>query len=235
MADIDKPSTLILFSGGRDSTLVACEQMLAGNPVVLFTADNKCSLHRELLPLRIEELRQRFGSSAFQHILEDISGTFRSLALEQIETDILHYKKNLVLLGEKLAIHVHAALYCRNHGITKIYDGCVSYQDTLPEQRMVAITLLQHFAHLYGLHYSCPIYHLNSEQMVKSKLLQLGLSTKSLEGISIFADTFSHPTDDIVSEYLKMKIPEARDILTFMLGDTDHEATVIQYPSPQAG
>ena len=37
---------LVMFTGGRDSTLAACSLMLRGIPVHLYTANSGCSLHR---------------------------------------------------------------------------------------------------------------------------------------------------------------------------------------------
>jgi hypothetical protein len=52
---------------------------------------------------------------------------------------------------------------------------------------------------------------------VKIRLAQLGLSTKSLEGATIFADSFSTPSDEVVHEYLVNKPRIAQDILSFLL------------------
>ena len=93
---------LVLFTGGRDSTLAACTRMLQNIPVQLLTMNSGCSLHREVLRYRVKELRERFGSLVLEHQVEDISGSFRSIALINIESDMKKYQKNLILLGEKL-------------------------------------------------------------------------------------------------------------------------------------
>ena len=47
----------------------------------------------------MREMRSRFGGLILRHVKQDISGSFRSLAIADLEQDILTYRKNLVLLG----------------------------------------------------------------------------------------------------------------------------------------
>lgn len=193
---------LIMFTGGRDSTLAACLLMLQGIPVHLFSANSGCSIHRDILSYRVDELKRRFGDLVVTHVVEDISGAFRSIAIASLEDDIVRDKKNLVLLGEKIAIHAHVINYCQRNGIKIINDGIASYQSEFPEQRMVAKEYFIDFMKEYGVTYCSPIYDFaKSADDVKYRLLQLGISTKSLEGISIFADSFSTSSDETILSY----------------------------------
>ncbi|MGI9506086.1 MAG: hypothetical protein ACR2RE_23855, partial [Geminicoccaceae bacterium] len=89
--------------------------MLKDIPVCLYSADSGCSLHRGLLTHRIEELRKRFGALIQSHVTEDISGSFRTIA-----------------------IHTHIVDYCRRQNITVVNDGITLYQKEFPEQRQIA-------------------------------------------------------------------------------------------------
>lgn len=221
---MEKPTPqVVMFSGGRDSTLVACHLMLQGIPVFLFTGNSGCSLHRAPFQLRLEELRKRFGDLVVGHAVEDISGTFRAIALVNIETDILKHKKNLVLLGEKLALHVHAVDFCKRRGMTVVNDGVVAYEKEFPEQRPGAMAFLCDFMKNYGIEYRSPLYRASSMLEVKNRLLQLGLSPKSIEGVTIFGNTFSTPSDEVILEYLHDKEPLARDIVAFLMGGLDEK------------
>jgi predicted subunit of tRNA(5-methylaminomethyl-2-thiouridylate) methyltransferase len=209
-----------MFTGGRDSTLAACVLMLQGIPVHLFSANSGCSLHRGIIANRVEEMRKRFGDLVVTHVVEDISGAFRALAIQNIEGDILRFKKNLVLLGEKIAIHAHVINYCRRHGIKTVNDGIARYQMEFPEQRLVAKEYFVKFMQQYGIEYNSPIYEFaKSSDDVKYRLLQLGLSTKSLEGVSIFGDSFTVPSDETILAYLIEKEPLSRDIIQFLSGE----------------
>ena len=84
---------LVLFTGGRDSTLAACTRMLQNIPVQLLTMNSGCSLHREVLSYRVKELQERFGSLVLGHLVENISGSFRSIALINIESDMKNIRR----------------------------------------------------------------------------------------------------------------------------------------------
>lgn len=221
MSSNPQADQLVMFTGGRDSTLAAAVLMLQGIPVHLFTANSGCSLHREILSMRVTELRARFGDLVVTHKVSDISGAFRSIAIENLEQDILKHHKNLVLLGEKVAIHAHVIDYCRRNNIAVINDGIAHYQREFPEQRLVAKEYFVDFMASYGIDYHSPIYDFaTSADAVKYRLLQLGLSTKSLEGISIFADSFTTPSDETILSYLREKEALGRDIIDFLSGRT---------------
>lgn len=212
---------LVMFTGGRDSTLAACYLMLQGIPVHLWSGNSGCSLHRGILSHRVDELKKRFGDLVIDHTVADISGAFRSIAIENLEKDILNYRKNLVLLGEKLAIHAHLVDFCHRNGISTVNDGITHYQMEFPEQRPVAKTFLVEMMAQYDIQYHSPIYEFaKSADDVKYRLLQLGISTKSLEGISIFADSFSTPSDETILAYLREKAPLAQNIVRFLSGET---------------
>lgn len=209
---------LVLFTGGRDSTLAACTRMLQNIPVQLLTMNSGCSLHREVLSYRVKELQERFGSLVLGHQVENISGSFRSIALINIESDMKKYQKNLILLGEKLAIHVHAVAVCKKTGLAVVNDGLTRYQIEFAEQRETARTFFYDWMAEFGIEYRSPIYdYATTEERVKIRLAQLGLSTKSLEGATMFADSFSTPSDEVVHQYLVNKRRIAQDILSFLL------------------
>jgi predicted subunit of tRNA(5-methylaminomethyl-2-thiouridylate) methyltransferase len=210
---------LVMFTGGRDSTLVAVHLMLQGIKVHLFTASSGCSLHRGILQHRVDELKNRFGELVVTHHIADISGAFRSLAIATLEQDILEDKKNLILLGEKIAIHAHIIDYCRRNNINIINDGITEYQKEFPEQRLVAKEYFVNYMKGYDIEYRSPIYEFaKSQDDVKYRLLQAGISTKSLEGLSVFADSFTPASDEVILNYLHRKEDLSRDIINFLTG-----------------
>jgi hypothetical protein len=225
---------LVMFTGGRDSTLAASHLMLQGVPVHLWSGNSGCSLHRGILAYRVDELRQRFGELVVGHVVQDISGAFRTIAIAELEDDILRHRKNLVLLGEKIAIHAHVIDYCARKGIKTINDGIAFYQKEFPEQRMVAKDYFVDFMRGYGITYNSPIYDFaKSAEDVKYRLLQIGVSTKSLEGVSIFADSFSVPSDETILSYLRQKEPYCRDIISFLAGGIETSALDAEVPERQ--
>jgi len=218
MFEIDsKQKEIVLFSGGRDSTLTASLLMMKNIPLILFGGNSGSSVKSHFTYIRVKELRKKFGNLVTDYYVEDISGSFRKIALENIESDILKYKKNLVVLGEKIALHTHVVNFCIRHGIKKISDGLTFYQKDLPDQREVTIRLLKKFMKKYGIEYESPIYSSSKTvEDVKYKLMQLGLSTKPIEGSTIFGDTFTYASDEIVEEYMLSKETLAHEIVEFL-------------------
>lgn len=213
---------LVMFTGGRDSTLTAARLMQAGATVHLFTASSGTGLHPHPITCRVDELRRKYGRLLANHVIEDISGAHHCLSMRSMEEDILRYQKNLVLLGEKLAIHVHAIRYCREWGIGVTNDGIVAYQSDFPEQRQCVRDWMTRYMAKHGIIHRSPIYDLvTDKQGVKDRLLQLGLSPKSLEGVTMFANAFSTPSPEDVIAYLEEKEAAADEILEFILGDPD--------------
>ncbi len=60
---------------------------------------------------------------------------------------------------------------------------------------------------------------------VKYRLLQAGISTKSLEGLSIFANSFSSASDETILSYLKRKEEKCKDVIVFLTGGIVPEKT----------
>ena len=198
---------IVLFSGGRDSTLTASLLMMRNIPVYLLSADSGVSVHRQIIQYRINELINKFGKDlVLGHQTLDISGTFRSIALENIEQDILTDKKNLIVVGEMLAIIAHVIDFCLRYNFQIVNCGFTKYQDEFPEQREPSVKFISNLLKTYKIELKCPIYkEAVSVEYVKYRLLQIGLSNKPLEGSTLFSDTFSRADDSIILNYLERK------------------------------
>lgn len=223
-----KEKVAVLFTGGRDSSLVACLEALQGKEVHLLTCNSGIGIKSELSDIRVEELKNRFPEQIVGRTVIPTYGLFRSVAISKLEEDFKRWGVNLVLLGDKLAIHAAATVYCLQNGITRMVDGCVGYQKDLAEQKNVAIDILSAFEAEYGITYECPIYHFGSQDDVKYALLTIGLSSKSLEGVSVFGDAFSEPTDQMVEEYMNDKLSICHNHVNFMT-DTMNVVKTFKY------
>src|SRR3990167_4805177 len=217
----NKKPQIVLFTGGRDSTLTASILMMRDIPVCLLSADNGCSIHRDITEYRIKELIKRFGEHLIvEYKILDISGTFRSIALKDIETDILTYKKNLIVLGEKLALLAHAVDFCLRNDYMDINAGYTKYQEEFPEQRGIAIKFFEDFLRHYGINFYQPIYEdATTVEYVKYRLMQIGLSNKPLEGSTLFGDTFSVADNQTIHNYLLNKKEQAHEHVKFLTQD----------------
>jgi hypothetical protein len=204
---LPKATQVVLFSGGRDSTLTASLLMMKNIPVYLLSANSGASVHRDVTQYRIRELIKKFGENlVVGYKTLDISGTFRSIALEHIEQDILTDQKNLIVVGEMLAIMAHVTDFCLRSQLSVVNCGFTKYQEEFPEQRGSSIAFLSNFLKKYHIHLECPIYKdATTIEYVKYKLLQIGLSNKPLEGSTLFSDTFSRADDQTILNYLERK------------------------------
>jgi predicted subunit of tRNA(5-methylaminomethyl-2-thiouridylate) methyltransferase len=203
----DLPLVAVMFSGGRDSSLAAVIYCTRDFRVQLLRFMTGFGIPSPLPGIRETELRNRF-EDAILPTPEPIGvyGLVRRIAVAEIEDDFRRFDgKNLVLLGEKLALHAASIVYCLNNGIEVLADGTSGYQADMPEQRDTAIDFFRELAQRYEIRYETPVKSATSGDEVKYALLEAGISTKSLEGISMFADSFSMADDDTVRAYLEFK------------------------------
>lgn len=211
--DIEGKDLAVLFSGGRDSTLAACRLAYRGAQIHLLTGFSGLGIGSEIVNVRVREMRKHFGNSIVAWETLDIRGLVGAIAFRNIEEDFRIFDTNLVLLGEKLALHTEATRYCLNLEISYLADGTSGYQSDLPEQMPEAVSIFGEFAHEYDIQYLTPIIEYKSEEQVKDELFMLGLSTKSIEAISMFSDSFTLPDKGISEKYLRSKIKICNDYL----------------------
>jgi hypothetical protein len=184
---------------------------------VLLTGRSGTESGPNLTDVRVEELRAALSDSFGSHVYLNTRAAFRAIAIANIERDFQDFSKNLVLLGATLALVAEATVYCVKSGITVLASGAAKYQSTYAEQREVAVDIFREFLSEYGIRYEVPVYGYDTELQVKYDLFAFGVSTKSLESNSIFADSFSMPEDDTVKAYLESKLSVARDHINLRL------------------
>jgi 7-cyano-7-deazaguanine synthase in queuosine biosynthesis len=207
----------VLFSGGRDSSLAAILLAARGIGVHLLTCDNGATIHGEVTRHRVEELRAAFDDRIRGWVIHPTHALFRQVALIHIERDFATYQVNLVVLGSQLATLTEGILYCLEHGITSLAVGFTAYQSHFAEQTPVAISLFEDYCNGFGIRFLTPTRDRASADSVRESLLAYGVSTKSLEGFSIFSDTFSDPSPEQVDAYIREKLPLCRAHVRSML------------------
>jgi len=212
--DLPINSAAVLFSGGRDSSLAACLLASAGTRVHLFTTSNGATIKADIADYRFNELRTSFPDTVVDRTIVSSVGLFKRIALEGIEADFALFKKNLIPVGDALATHTLAMQFALNRGLDAIASGYAQYESEFPEQMPEIIALTRQFVAEYGLKYLTPVATYTHRKQVKRHLLDFGISTQSLEGISIFADTFSTPSPEVVASYVLAKLPICRDYLS---------------------
>lgn len=196
----------MLFSGGRDSTLVAADILSTGRDVQLLMFTTGLAFGPDLVSVRVDELRERFGAHAEVSTERlNIAGLVRRFSLLDIESDILTDRVNLVHLGEALALLAASVRRFRGREGLEIYAGFTAYQSDFPEQRPVAIGWFREILDAIGMAFYTPLDSVQSEAEVKERLWAHSLSPKSLERSSMFADAHSVASDETIVNYLDRK------------------------------
>ena len=206
-------TVIVLFSGGRDSSLAACLLAASGRSVHLLTTFNGATIKGEVANYRYEELRTSFSDLITRRTIVPSFGLFRRIALETIESDFARFKTNLIPLGDALATHTIAADFALEHNLSVIASGYAQYENAFPEQMPQVVALTRSFLQEYRITYLTPVYSYTHRNQVKQHLLEFGISPKSLEGTSLFADTFSTPSSEAVVDYVRTKLPICRDYI----------------------
>ncbi len=214
MPDSSQARATVLFSGGRDSSLAACLLAQQGTNVELLSTNNGAVVATDIVEYRVRELTKRFGERILGHIVRPIFGLFRRIAIAEIERDFATYRFNLIPLGDSLASHTEAILHCHERGTARLASGFVEYESAYPEQSEAALSLIRTFVESYGISYETPVRHFQHEDEVKYALFDFGLSTKSLEGCSLFGDSYSTPDSATVQSYITAKLPACRQYLS---------------------
>lgn len=219
----ETPQIVVLFTGGRDSSLTAALLANGGKFVHLLTCNNGANINSEISEFRFNELKSNFGDLIVSRNIIPSHGIFRRIALADIENDFKKFGKNLILLGDQLSIHTQAIIYCIVNEIKGLASGFVTYEKDFAEQTPIAIKLLKSFVGEYGIEYATPVYEYKSIDEVKYQLLDFGISTKSLEGFSLFGDTFSIPTEEEIKAYIESKLSICREYIKLKLSNKNQQ------------
>lgn len=211
-----------MFSGGRDSSLATCLLSQRGVAVELLTTSAGASIGEELVETRVSELRRCLGAE-LTWTRVSTPGLFRSVALANIEEDFARWRTNLILLGGQLASLTEGLIVCRQRGIDKLATGYVKYEHAYMEQTPAAVQWLRDYCSSFGVELLMPVYDYTSVDQVKYALLNFGVSTKSLEAVSLFGDTFSPGSPTAIVEYLDDKADTCRSYFALKTAGRDED------------
>jgi hypothetical protein len=162
--------TVVMFSGGRDSTLAAMRLHLLGVPVTLVTVT---STHL----VAIESVRRRLTE-----LLQHLPGDTRWLLVqhpEELRTDTSFYEQTCLPCHH--AYVVASAALAGWLGARRLAFGYAGYQMDWPEQTPLAVARLADVLTRYDIKLELPVYDITSRAAAMAELEGFGLSPDSLE------------------------------------------------------
>lgn len=172
-------SSVVLFSGGSDSTLAAAFEAEAGRRVHLLTLDRISFFRtREFTEVNYRNLCRIYGPSRFVREIITIDD------LHQI-VSYRHYPRIFTKFGfavaalcfSKISMHWACARYAQKSGVRRVVDGSVPYMSMYPDQNQrIASENLKHFYSRFGIEYATPVYEIS--ESVEEKLFERGITAQ---------------------------------------------------------
>lgn len=198
----------VLFSGGRDSTASAVLLDLSVDEIHLLSFKSGFVMDDiGLRDLRQREMLAANFRSELHFWLGDIRALVREVVLVDLVDDIQTDGCQLVLLGEALCMFSSAIVYAKRQEISSIAYGASKYQSSFPEQQPMMIDAIRGFLAKWDIDLQTPGLDWESEEQPKKVLRDVGLSTKSLESVSMFADIDDLPHPEESMSYFERKLP----------------------------
>jgi len=214
-------SCVLLFSGGRDSTVAAARLAGQCQNVVLLTISNSHLLGMEHVRSRIDELSPYFkGNGEWLHVAVSPS------ALRVPEVD---------LPGCLTCQHSYVAVAARvadQYGINHVALGYTAYQAGWVEQSPYAITRLSEVLATAGKTLILPANDLASKDQAKHMLRLLNLSEDALEQKCARQQTNDVPLDE---ETTRARVDQWAESLGHLLAERNRiEFRVLESKSVEA-
>jgi hypothetical protein len=208
-----KDEAVVLFSGGRDSTLAAVRTILNGFRPRLLIGQSGFSIGGYLLDARLAELQTACGPIGLEVERVPVQGLVRNLSLVTLEEDISTHRVNLIPLGESLAVHAAGVARCLLLESPVLVNGFSGYQRHLPEQSPAGVEVIGALVAEFGVELRCPVLEVGDVKDVQYELMEYGLTPKSAEPVSIFADTCSQASPTAVRSYAEARLPHLRSFI----------------------
>ena len=161
---------VLLFSGGRDSTLAAIRLARSFNRVVLVTVKSPYMTGSSKLESRLEELKRVLSVQCEWMLVP--------------ERRLLSYRRS----GEDLGcIGCHFGYFASAYSIARSLDcqciacGFVEYQNSWVEQTPYSVARLRDLMSEHGIKLLLPVAELRSKTEVETELAKYGVTAGSLE------------------------------------------------------
>jgi hypothetical protein len=169
MADF-RNGCIVMFSGGRDSTIAAVRLSNLGVPLQLVTVSSGHLLGIDNVRGRLAELKS---------LLPPTTRWLRVRQPNDLRTDTSFYEMTCLPCHHSYV--VASGVIAASSGIHRLAFGYTQYQSSWPEQTPLAIERLRLVLARHGILLELPVYDLASRDSAIQILGSLGISSASLE------------------------------------------------------
>ncbi len=161
---------VLMFSGGRDSTIAAVRLARLGRPLTLVTITSDHLLGIENVKRRLAELTMHLPNrTRWIHIKQPLD----------LATDTTFYERTCLPCHH--AYVVVSVAVARSIGAKILAFGYAGYQSDWPEQTPLAVATLRGLLADYDIELELPVRDVASRDEAETALKTLGLSQASLE------------------------------------------------------
>jgi hypothetical protein len=161
---------LVMFSGGRDSTLAALRLNLARKPLTLVTVSSSHLIGIDRVHRRLTELSDHLPAQ---------TRWFQVRQPDELRTDTSFFEQTCLPCHHAYVV-VSAAL-ATSAEATCLAFGYAGYQADWPEQTPLAVSRLAAVLARYKISLELPVYNVRSRDAAIRELQDFGLSSESLE------------------------------------------------------
>ena len=165
-----RESCVLLFSGGRDSTLASLRLADCGKSLILATVRSEHLVGISLVKERLVELKPHLPEDTICLMLSDLGFTIPPLA--KFPNTCLDCFLNYATIGAVLA---------RQFNTKSIAFGFTKYQSSWPEQTPYAVSRLREVLNDFNFDLDLPAHDIETEKKAIEKLKKLKLNSDALE------------------------------------------------------
>jgi hypothetical protein len=166
MPEIHKGSAAVLYSGGTDSTLVACMAAERFERVHLLTYHRLGMFDVEHSERNVAALKSRYPGRIVRPGIMPVDALFRHVSYEHYLGDLLRYRGQLLTTCGfcKLAMHLRTLVYCVDQGIGTVWDGANVNMNIFPMQMEPILARMRQLYERAGIRYENPVFNYEDDQ-----------------------------------------------------------------------
>ena len=161
---------VVMFSGGRDSTIAAARLSKIGSEMCLVTISSGHLIGIDRVRKRIREMESILApSTRWIHVKQPT----------ELRTDTSFYEMTCLPCHHSYV--VVSSVFAFRLAIPNLVFGYAAYQSSWPEQSPLAISRLTAILQRHGIRLHLPAYDIDSRERAEELLSEFGLSSASLE------------------------------------------------------